>query len=105
MAWFTQISNDNIVQQVMYVTDNHNIYWVLQTYGGNWIEVSENNLKNFPSIGYSYDANNNKFIPSQPYPSWILNEESFVWEAPIAYPNDGKYYTWDETSLNWLPKV
>lgn len=103
MAWFTQISDNNIVQQVIYVTDNHNIHWVLQTYGGKWIEVSDDN--NYPSVGYSYDADNNKFIPPQTYPSWTLNNETYLWEAPVAYPNDGKEYKWNEDTTNWIEVV
>jgi len=57
--------------------------------------------KNYAGIGYSYDLIRDAFIPPKPFESWLLNEESCLWEAPIAYPNDGGYYTWDEEILNW----
>ena len=58
--------------------------------------------KNYAGIGYSYDQQRDAFIPPQPYPSWILNEQTCLWEAPVAMPSDGKMYNWDEDSQNWL---
>jgi hypothetical protein len=57
--------------------------------------------KNHAGIGYTYDEDRDAFIPKKPYNSWILNEQTCNWEAPIAYPTDGKRYTWNETNLNW----
>lgn len=57
--------------------------------------------KNFAGIGYKYDMNLDAFIPPQPYPSWILNEQTCNWESPIPYPNDGNIYNWDETTQSW----
>ena len=58
--------------------------------------------KNFAGIGYTYDPVLDAFIPPQPYPSWLLNTETCLWEAPVPYPTDGKYYLWDEATLSWV---
>jgi hypothetical protein len=60
--------------------------------------------KNHAGIGYTYDSNRDAFIPSKPYNSWILNETTCLWEAPVAYPVDSNInniYTWNEEILNW----
>ena len=58
--------------------------------------------KNYAGIGFTYDRTKDAFIPPRPYASWNLNEESCLWEAPVAYPDDGKRYTWDEATTNWV---
>ena len=58
--------------------------------------------KNYAGIGYTYDATRDAFIPPQPYASWTLNEDSCLWEAPVAYPTDNKIYQWDEDTTNWV---
>ena len=58
--------------------------------------------KNHAGIGYTYDEGRDAFIPSKPYNSWILNESTCLWNAPIAYPNDGQLYIWNEETLNWI---
>jgi hypothetical protein len=57
--------------------------------------------KNYACIGMTYDENKDAFIPKKPYKSWVLNEDTCNWEAPISYPNDGRYYTWDEENQSW----
>jgi hypothetical protein len=58
--------------------------------------------KNHAAIGYTYDEDRDAFIPKKPnLPSWVLNEQTCLWEAPVAYPTDGKRYNWNETNLNW----
>jgi hypothetical protein len=57
--------------------------------------------KNYAGFGYTYDDQRDAFIPPQPFPSWVLNEETFLWDAPIAVPADGQRYTWDETTTSW----
>ena len=57
--------------------------------------------KNYAGIGYTYDSQRDAFIPPKPYNSWILNESTCLWEAPISYPNDGQYYNWNEETLSW----
>jgi len=58
--------------------------------------------KNYAGIGYTYDATRDAFIPPQPYASWALNETSCLWEAPVAYPDNGNMYRWDEDTTNWV---
>ena len=58
--------------------------------------------KNYAGKGYTYDSTRNAFIPPQPYASWTLNETSCLWEAPVAYPDDGNVYQWDEDTTNWV---
>jgi len=57
--------------------------------------------KNHASIGYTYDEDKDAFIPKKPFNSWILNETTCLWEAPVVYPNDGQRYKWNETIQNW----
>lgn len=70
----------------------------------NWKQTSYNNRirKNYAGIGYVYDPQLDAFIPPKTYASWLLNEETCQWEPPIAYPQDGKKYQWDETQQNWI---
>jgi hypothetical protein len=57
--------------------------------------------KNHAGIGYTYDEDRDAFIPPKPFNSWILNENTCLWEAPVAHPTDGKNYSWNETTKNW----
>lgn len=58
--------------------------------------------KNYAGIGYAYDLQRDAFIPPKPYNSWVLNEETCLWEAPVAIPNDGNRYIWDEDNQQWV---
>lgn len=71
------------------------------TYGGQHPE-GRPLRKNYAGIGYTYDSARDAFISPQPYPSWVLDEETCIWNAPVAYPNDQKPYIWDEGSLTWV---
>lgn len=57
---------------------------------------------NYAGIGYTYDAQHDVFYAPQPFPSWILNQSTWLWEPPVPYPTDGKLYTWDEETKNWV---
>ena len=57
--------------------------------------------KNHAGVGYTYDEDRDAFIPPKPYPSWILNEQTCCWKAPVDYPTDGLYYQWNETNQSW----
>ena len=57
--------------------------------------------KNFAGIGYTYDEDRDAFIPPKPFNSWMLNEVTCLWEAPVAKPNDDNNYTWNESTLTW----
>ena len=58
--------------------------------------------KNYAGVGYRYDAERDAFIPPQPFPSWTLDEDTCLWNAPTAKPDDGKLYRWDEATLAWV---
>jgi hypothetical protein len=57
--------------------------------------------KNYAGIGYTYDEARDAFIPPKPFPSWLLNEETCLWESPVPYPDDGQNYVWNEESTTW----
>ena len=59
--------------------------------------------KNYAGVGYTYDHSRDAFIPPKPqgFDSWVLNESSCLWEAPVAYPDDGQMYTWNEDTTSW----
>ena len=57
--------------------------------------------KNYAGIGYTYDNQRDAFISPKPFPSWILNEETCLWNSPVPYPTDDKRYSWDETTISW----
>ena len=71
------------------------------TYGGEHLLGGTPFRKNYAGIGYTYDENKDAFIPPKNYNSWILNEDTCLWEAPIKYPDDGKNYHWNETNQTW----
>jgi len=64
--------------------------------------------KNYAGLGYTYDAERNAFVPPKPYNSWVLNEDTCLWDAPVAMPEDAgtgeppKRYTWDEDTISWV---
>ena len=57
--------------------------------------------KNYAGIGYTFDEARDAFIPPKPFASWVLNEDTCLWEAPVAHPNDGERYSWDEETQSW----
>ena len=58
--------------------------------------------KNYAGIGYTFDVDRDAFIPPKPFDSWLLNEDTCVWDAPVAYPDDGEVYSWDEDTTSWV---
>jgi len=68
-----------------------------------WKQTSYNGniRKNYAGIGYTYDEDRDAFIPKKPFNSWILNEDTCRWDAPVVKPNDGQNYNWNETIQNW----
>jgi len=109
MAHFAKVEN-NIVTQVivadqdvidsfpdkeLYIKTNYH------TRGGVNVLGYEPLRKNFAGIGYSYNENLDAFIPPKPYNSWVLDEETCLWEAPIAMPQDENHYAWNEDNQSW----
>lgn len=75
------------------------------TYGGTHRLGGTPLRKNYAGVGYSYDALKDVFIPPKQFESWILNEETCLWEPPIEYPNDGKIYDWNENTKTWEERI
>ena len=108
MAHFAQVI-DTIVQQVIVIDNQYEDEgqdYINNVLGlnGTWIQTSYNNniRANYAGIGYTYDNVNDVFYSPEPFVSWILNEETWKWEAPIPYPEDGNTYIWDEDNLEWV---
>jgi len=114
MAHFAEIDENNIVIRVLVGDDkkpNEGLDWIVERLGGTWVQTSYNTAggkhlqggtplrKNFAGVGYFYDAEKDAFIPPKPFESWLLNEDSCLWEAPIEQPGD--FYTWNEELLEW----
>ena len=121
MAHFSKLGTGNIVERVEVVSNDiatdeqtgvdflNNLYGTRDT----WKQTSYNTKggvhllegtpfrKNYGGIGYTYDQTKDAFIPPKPFDSWTLNETTCIWEAPVAYPSDGKDYEWDESSTSW----
>jgi hypothetical protein len=112
MAHYAFLDDNNIVTEVIvgrheYETVDGISDW--ETYYGEFrnqrcVRTSYNNniRKNYAGIGYTYDDGRDAFIPPQPYPSWVLNETTCLWDAPVAYPDDGQPYSWDEDTTSWV---
>ena len=108
MAHFAQVV-DGVVAQVI-VADTKE--WCQANLGGEWVQTSYNTYggvhsgdklpihKNYAGIGFTFDGIG--FAAPQPYPSWIKNTESYIWEAPTPMPiEEGKYFIWNEATLSW----
>jgi hypothetical protein len=111
MAHFAKVL-DGIVTQVI-VAEPEFFDTFVDSSPGEWIQTSYNThggqhpegrplRKNYAGIGFTYDRERDAFIPPKPYASWILNEDTCLWESPIAMPNDGKMYNWDEAQQQWI---
>jgi hypothetical protein len=112
MSHFAKIENGTVTQVIVAEQD------VIDTglFGDPslWVQTSYNTLggvhtlggtplrKNYAGIGYTYDSGRDAFIPPTPFASWLLNEDSCLWEAPTPMPTDDKQYSWDEVTLSWV---
>jgi len=110
MAHFAEIGFDNTVIRVLVIPDefeSNGENWCRSLLGGNWKQTSYNGTirKNYAGIGFKYDVTLDAFIAPKPYPSWLLNEETCRWEAPVPYPNDGQLYSWDESTKSWVLSI
>ena len=111
MANFAKLGIGNIVERVEVVsndiatTEQAGVDFLNNLYGTRdvWKQTSYNNniRKNFAGIGYTYDQTRDAFIPIKPYNSWILNEDTCIWEAPIALPDTENKYNWNEETKQW----
>jgi hypothetical protein len=115
MAHFAKLEN-NIVTQVIVVSnqdildengqenEQKGIDFCSNLLGGTWKQTSYNGniRKNYAGIGYTYDEGRDAFIAPKPYASWLLDETTAQWKAPVDYPTDDKRYTWDEAKTSWV---
>ena len=120
MSHFAEIDEDGIVQRVIVIEQDmlNSGNWGDPN---NWIQTSYNTRsgvhyapnsnepdggvalrKNYAGIGYKYDAERDAFIAPKPHPSWLLDEATCQWSAPVAHPDDGKLYSWDEDNTQWV---
>ena len=107
MSHFAKIKNGIVTQVIVAEHD------FINTLTGEWVQTSYNTRgdqhpegrplrKNYAGIGYTYDSDRDAFIPPKPFDSWILDEDSCLWKAPVDYPEDEKMYEWDEEIKNWV---
>tara|TARA_R110002095_G_scaffold201247_2_gene181981 strand:+ start:1161 stop:1538 length:378 start_codon:yes stop_codon:yes gene_type:complete len=122
MAHFAEIDSNSLVLRVVVVsnadtaladgkeTESIGIAHCQKLFGGTWVQTSYNGKfrKNYAGVGSTYDSTRNAFYSPKPFNSWVLNESTCVWEAPVALPSDSgegdppKMYKWDEDSTSWV---
>ena len=119
MAYFAELDDNNTVTRVLSVDnsyENQGEHFLANTLGlgGRWVQTSYNThggvhvnggtplRKNYAGVGFTFDEQRDAFIPPQPFPSWLLDEDSCLWQPPVPYPSDGQAYVWDEGSLAWV---
>jgi hypothetical protein len=106
MSHWAEIDENNIVLRVLVGNNSEpdEGQAFMESLGGTWLKTSYNGTirKNFAGIGYTYDSIRNAFIEPKPFDSWILNEDTCQWQAPVAYPNDEKFYRWNEDNQQWI---
>ena len=111
MSHFAKVTDGKVTQVI--VAEKEFFDTFVDSSPGTWIQTSYNThgnqhpegrplRGNYAGIGYNYDATNDVFYVPQPFPSWILNNTTWLWEAPIAMPTDGKKYKWNEATTSWI---
>ena len=111
MSHFAKICDSKVIQVI--VAEKEFFDTFVDSSPGTWLQTSYNThgnqhpegrplRGNYAGIGYTYDATNDVFYAPQPYPSWILNNTTWLWEAPVVMPTDGKQYKWDEVTTSWI---
>jgi len=111
MSHFAKVVDGKVVQVIVAEQDFFNTF--VDSSPGQWIQTSYNThgnqhpegrplRGNYAGIGHTYDATHDVFYAPQPFPSWTLNQTTWLWEAPVPYPTDGKIYHWDEATKNWV---
>jgi hypothetical protein len=111
MAHYAKVNNGIVLQVIVAELDFFETF--VDSSPGQWIQTSYNThggqhrnggtplRKNYAGIGYTYDSQRDAFIPPKPYSSWILNNETCLWDAPTPCPTDDEDYYWDEGTLSW----
>lgn len=98
--YFAKLNEANIVESVIVA---QSAGWCEDALGGVWVETwaDGEERKNYAGIGYTYDKERDAFIPPQPFESWVLDEDTCLWEAPLPHPAEGNH-TWDEETTSWI---
>ena len=110
MSHFAKVLDGKVIQVI--VAEKEFFDTFVDSTPGSWIQTSYNTYGNqhpegrplrgnYAGIGDTYDSINDVFYAPQPYPSWTLNNNTWLWESPVPYPTDGKPYKWNETTKNW----
>jgi hypothetical protein len=110
MSHYAKVLDGKVVQVIVAEAEFFNTF--VDTSPGTWIQTSYNTQGNqhpnntplrgnYAGVGFSYDHVNDVFYAPKPYPSWILNKSTWLWESPTPVPTDGKYYEWNETAKTW----
>ena len=114
MAHYAKVKN-GIVEQVI-VAESEFFDTFVDTSPGQWLQTSYNTYggihklggtplrKNYAGIGYTYDSQRDAFIAPKPFPSWLLDEDTCLWQAPTPMPTEG-VWQWDEANLNWVAET
>ena len=111
MAHYAKVNNGIVEQVIVAEADFFNTF--VDSSPGAWLQTSYNThgnqhpegrplRGNYAGIGFTYDATNDVFYAPKPYPSWILNESTWLWKAPVDYPTEEGRFTWDETTTSWI---
>jgi hypothetical protein len=111
MSHFAKVCDGKVLRVIVAEKEFFDTY--VDDTPGEWIQTSYNThgnqhpegrplRGNYAGIGYTYDRTNDVFYAPQPYASWVLDNTTWTWKAPIAQPNDGKMYTWNEATTNWV---
>jgi len=114
MSHFAKVTDGKVTQVI--VAEKEFFDTFVDSSPGTWLQTSYNThgnqhpegrplRGNYAGIGYNYDATNDVFYAPQPFPSWILNNTTWLWEAPVSMPTDGKKYKWNESIINWEESV
>ena len=110
MAHYALLNENNIVTQVIVGIDETELIEGLdpETWYGNFTgqvckrtSYNGNIRKHYAGLGYTYDSDLDAFIPPKPFDSWLLDEETCWWQAPVPYPTDGLTYIWNESETDW----
>lgn len=111
MSHFAKVLDGKVIQVI--VAEPEFFQTFVDSSPGEWIQTSYNThggahmlggtplRKNYAGVGYTYDRSRDAFIPPKPFASWTLNEDTCLWDAPVAMPTDGQFYVWDEAALAW----
>jgi len=113
MSHFAKVVNGIVTQVIVAELEFFDTF--VDSSPGEWVQTSYNTFagqhpegrplrKNYAGIGYTYDRERDAFIPPKPFDSWVLNEETCQWDAPVEYPSDGKEYIWSDEQVNWIER-